>query len=77
MGDATAKVTVLEQELSKAQKTLQKSKKAVEMQTVLQQNDSMQKKLQSQEEEFRMQNQTLLQELSKVSINLLLITVLG
>jgi hypothetical protein len=62
-----ARVRVLEQDLERAQRTIQKSKKAAEVQLLLQENESLQRKLVSQEEEFRLQNQTLLTELSSVS----------
>ena len=55
-----------EKELSNAQKVIAKSKKAQEVQQILKDNDSLQNKLHSQEEEFRLQNQTLLEELAKV-----------
>ena len=55
-----------EKELTNAQKTIGKSKKAQEVQQLFKDNESLQKKLISQEEEFRLQNQTLLQELTKV-----------
>ena len=55
-----------EKELSNAQKIIAKSKKAQEVQQILKDNDSLQNKLHSQEEEFRLQNQTLLEELAKV-----------
>ena len=67
LGDATARCSVLEQELGKAQRTIAKSKRATEVQLLMQDNDSLKKKLHSQEEEFRAQNQTLLTELSNVS----------
>ncbi|TRY70001.1 hypothetical protein TCAL_07335 [Tigriopus californicus] len=66
LGDAQAKITVLEQELAKAQKSIQKSKKATEVQELVKTNESLQRKLLSQEEDFRHQNQTLLTELSKL-----------
>ena len=59
--------TVLQQELNKAQKTIDKSKKLAEVQRILSENDSLQRKLVAQEEDFRLQNQTLLNELSLVS----------
>ena len=68
LGEATAKVTVLEQELGKVQKVIGKSKKAQDVQQLIRENDSLQLKLRSQEEDFRLQNQTLLEELSKVGI---------
>ena len=66
LGDATAKVTVLQQELSKAQKTIEKSRKITEVQKVINENDNLHKKILAQEEDFRLQNQTLLNELSLV-----------
>ena len=68
MGEAQAKNNVYEKELTNANKVIAKSKKAQEVQQLFKDNDSLQRKLQSQEEEFRLQNQTLLQELSKVGI---------
>jgi hypothetical protein len=66
LGEASAKATVLEQELAKAQKVIQKSKKTAEVQGLVRDNESLQRKLVAQEEDFRIQNQTLLNELSKV-----------
>ena len=66
MGESQAKVTVLQQELSKAQKTIEKSKKLAEVQKLLNENDNLGRKLLAQEEDFRLQNQTLLNELSLV-----------
>ena len=74
LGDATARCSVLEQELGKAQRTIAKSKRATEVQLLMQDNDSLKKKLHSQEEEFRAQNQTLLTELSNVSCTVYLRT---
>ena len=67
-----ARCSVLEQELSKAQKTIAKSKKATEVQLLMQEKESVQRKLAAQEDDFRMQNQTLLTELSNVRLKLLL-----
>ncbi|KAH3818751.1 hypothetical protein DPMN_120476 [Dreissena polymorpha] len=53
-----------EKELQKAQKTINKSKKLKEVEILIQENDSLQLKLQSQEEDFRLQNQTLMHELN-------------
>jgi len=64
LGDATARVNVLQQELAKANKTIDKSKKLTEVQKILNENESLQRKLLSQEDEFRLQNQTLLNELT-------------
>lgn len=54
----------LDRELAKANKAISKSKKAKETELLLQENDSLQRKLLSQEDEFRLQNQTLMTELS-------------
>ena len=72
LGEAQAKVNVFEKELSNAQKVIAKSKKTQEVQQILKDNESLQHKLLCQEEEFRLQNQTLLEELTKVSGFLLL-----
>lgn len=47
-----------------------KSKKAREVDGLLLENESLQRKLVSQEEEFRLQNSTLMQELGGVCQNL-------
>ncbi|XP_050783177.1 GRIP1-associated protein 1 isoform X4 [Gopherus flavomarginatus] len=60
------RVAFLDKELAKAQKALGKSKKAQEVEALLSENEMLQSKLQSQEEDFRLQNGTLLQELSKL-----------
>lgn len=39
-----------------------------EVEVLLQENDNLQRKLLSQEDDFRLQNQTLMQELTGVSI---------
>lgn len=67
LGEATARVTVLQQELTKAKKAIEKSKKISEVQNILTENENLQRKLMSQEDEFRLQNQTLLNELTIVS----------
>lgn len=69
LGDATARVKVLEQELAKTQRTIDKSKKITEVHKVLQENENFQRKLYSQEEDFRVQNQTLMQELANLVIS--------
>ncbi|XP_050411928.1 GRIP1-associated protein 1 [Patella vulgata] len=58
------RVDVLDKELTKASKVINKSKKTKEVELLMQENDGLQRKLHSQEEEFRLQNQTLMQELS-------------
>ncbi len=67
LGDATARASVLEQELVKAQRVLQRSKKASEVQQLVRERDTLQNKLRAQEDDFRLQNQTLLQELATVN----------
>ena len=70
LGEATARVTVLQQELTKAKKAIEKSKKISEVQNILTENENLQRKLMSQEDDFRLQNQTLLNELTIVSIGM-------
>ena len=55
--------------------TIQKSKKAKEVEQLIAENESLQRKLQSQEDEFRLQNETLMQELGSVSYNYFRIVV--
>ncbi|KAB1253460.1 GRIP1-associated protein 1, partial [Camelus dromedarius] len=59
------KVAYLDKEFSKAQKALSKSKKAQEVEGLLSENEMLQAKLHSQEEDFRLQNSTLMAEFSK------------
>ncbi|XP_068588190.1 GRIP1-associated protein 1 isoform X1 [Cebidichthys violaceus] len=56
----------LEKDFIKAQKALNKSKKAQEVEALLGENEMLQSKLHSQEEDFRLQNSTLMTELSKL-----------
>ncbi|XP_033942532.1 GRIP1-associated protein 1 isoform X2 [Pseudochaenichthys georgianus] len=60
------KNAVLERDFVKAQKALNKSKKAQEVEALLSENEMLQGKLHSQEEDFRLQNSTLMTELSKL-----------
>lgn len=60
------KNATLEKELVKAQKAVTKSKKAQEVEALLGENEMLQSKLHSQEEDFRLQNSTLMTELSKL-----------
>ncbi|OWJ99301.1 GRIPAP1 [Cervus elaphus hippelaphus] len=62
------KVAYLDKEFSKAQKALSKSKKAQEVEGLLSENEMLQAKLHSQEEDFRLQNSTLMAEFSKVLV---------
>ena len=61
------KVDVLEGEYQKLQKTINRSKKAKDIELLLNENKNLQKKLEDQEDEFRLQNKTLLEELATVS----------
>ncbi|XP_026532107.1 GRIP1-associated protein 1 isoform X2 [Notechis scutatus] len=60
------RVSYLDKEFAKAQKALNKSKKAQEVDALLSENEMLQGKLHSQEDDFRLQNSTLMQELSKL-----------
>lgn len=60
------KHAVLERDLTKAQKALNKSRKAQEVEALLSENEMLQGKLHSQEDDFRLQNSTLMGELSKL-----------
>ncbi|XP_060108695.1 GRIP1-associated protein 1 isoform X1 [Heteronotia binoei] len=60
------RLVILDKEFTKAQKALSKSKKAQEVDALLSENEMLQGKLHSQEDDFRLQNSTLMQELSKL-----------
>ncbi|XP_064632484.1 GRIP1-associated protein 1-like isoform X2 [Lineus longissimus] len=60
----TEKVDQLEKSLERANKTITKSKKAKEFDLLIQENDQLQRKILSQEEDFHLQNTTLMQELN-------------
>ncbi|XP_034289944.1 GRIP1-associated protein 1 isoform X3 [Pantherophis guttatus] len=60
------RVSYLDRDFAKAQKALNKSKKAQEVDALLSENEMLQGKLHSQEDDFRLQNSTLMQELSKL-----------
>ncbi|KAK6466694.1 GRIP1-associated protein 1 isoform X1 [Huso huso] len=60
------KTSTQEKDLTKALKALNKSKKAQEVDALLCENEMLLGKLHSQEEDFRLQNSTLMQELSKL-----------
>ncbi|ELK33928.1 GRIP1-associated protein 1 [Myotis davidii] len=60
------KVAYLDKEFNKAEKALSKSKKAQEVEGLLSENEMLQAKLHSQEEDFRLQNSTLMAEFSKL-----------
>ena len=65
--NAQIKLGSIEKDYQKAQRTLEKSRKAKDVEMLFAENESLQRKLCSQEEEFRFQNQTLLNELALVS----------
>lgn len=54
----------LRKELSKCQKIISRSKNAKEIDQLVQENEALQQKLQMQEDEFRLQNETLMKEVS-------------
>ncbi|XP_030826147.1 GRIP1-associated protein 1-like, partial [Camarhynchus parvulus] len=60
------RVQTLDRDLAKANKALSKSKKAQEVEALLGETRMLQGKLQSQEDDFRLQNSTLLRELAKL-----------
>ena len=60
------KLDSVEKEYQKAQRALEKSRKAKDVEMLFAENDALQNKLISQEEQFREQNQALLQELGNV-----------
>ncbi|XP_069692882.1 GRIP1-associated protein 1-like [Periplaneta americana] len=60
----SSRLGLLEKEYQKVQKTIDRSKKAKNIDLLLSENKNLQVKLEAQEDEFRLQNQTLLQELS-------------
>ncbi|XP_061745253.1 GRIP1-associated protein 1 isoform X1 [Nerophis ophidion] len=64
------KNAVLERDFSKAQKAMSKSKRAQEVEALLSENEMLQGKLHSQEEDFRLQNSTLMAELSKLCVQI-------
>lgn len=49
------------------QKSISRSRKVKDIDLLVNENENLQAKLEAQEEDFRLQNQTLLQELSTVS----------
>ncbi len=65
--NTVARYESIETEFQKAQKTLEKSRKARDVEMLFAENEALQRKLLSQEEEFRLQNQTLLNELALAS----------
>lgn len=63
----SAKLGALEREYQKVQKSIDRCKKAKDIDLLLNENENLQAKLEAQEDDFRLQNQTLLWELSAVS----------
>lgn len=63
----SAKLGALEREYQKVQKSINRSKKAKDIDLLLNENEILQGKLEAQEDDFRLQSQTLIQELSSVS----------
>jgi hypothetical protein len=61
------KLEALEREHQKVQRSVSRSKKAKDIDLLLNENENLQVKLEVQEDDFRLQNQTLLRELSTVS----------
>ncbi|CAD5123221.1 DgyrCDS11580 [Dimorphilus gyrociliatus] len=55
---------VKERDLDKANKIISKSKKSKEVELLIQENNILQKKLGSQEDDFRLQNETIMKELN-------------
>ncbi|KAJ7379419.1 regulation of modification of synaptic structure [Desmophyllum pertusum] len=56
-----------EKELQKANKIINKSKNRKEYAVLLEENENLQRQFQAQEENFKLQNQTLLEEISKLN----------
>ncbi|XP_054719940.1 GRIP1-associated protein 1-like [Uloborus diversus] len=56
----------LRKELAKSQKIISRSKNAKEVEQLIQENETLQSKLQIQEDEFRLQNETLMHEISSL-----------
>lgn len=63
----STKLGALEREYQRVQKSVDRSKKARDLDVLLNENENLQVKLEAQEDDFRLQNQTLLWELSAVS----------
>ncbi|XP_066953039.1 GRIP1-associated protein 1-like isoform X2 [Macrobrachium rosenbergii] len=64
--DAETRLRILEDENSRYQKVIQTSKKHSEVELMIRDNSYLRNKLRDQEEDFRLQNNTLLQELSRL-----------
>ena len=61
------KLETIEKDNQKLQKIQEKSRKAKDVEMLFAENDMLQKRLLSQEEQFRLQNQTLMNELTLVT----------
>jgi len=66
LGEAEARGKVVEAQLVRATRAVEKSKKAVEVQRLLQDCEGAQRKLVEQEEQMRLQNSTIMEELQRV-----------
>ncbi|XP_041348524.1 GRIP1-associated protein 1-like [Gigantopelta aegis] len=66
---AAEKIESVDRELQKANKAIAKSKKAKDVELLIQETNALERKLQSQEEDFRLQNETLMAELSMLVAN--------
>jgi len=64
MKNALIRLESIEKDNQKLQRIQEKSRKAKDVEMLFAENDVLQKKLHSQEEEFRLQNQTLMNELT-------------
>ncbi|XP_062522248.1 GRIP1-associated protein 1-like [Corticium candelabrum] len=60
------RVSQLDRDLQRANKVIMKSKKAKDVSGLTDENESLQRKIHSMEEEYQLQNRTLMGELSKV-----------
>ena len=66
--DAQTRLRILEEENSRLGNAVKNSRKASEIDLLQRDNEHLRARLRDQEEDFRLQNNTLLQELSKVNI---------
>ncbi|RMX52930.1 hypothetical protein pdam_00010954 [Pocillopora damicornis] len=67
LGQLQEKYNNQEKELQKANKIINKSKNRKEYAVLLEENENLQRQFQAQEENFKLQNQTLLEEISKLN----------
>jgi predicted nuclease with TOPRIM domain len=66
MSQLRDRVSQLDRELQKANKIISKSKKAKDVSGLVDENEGLQRKIHAMEEEYQLQNRTLMAELSKV-----------